>query len=81
MAEQKKIGVSPETKDLVQRIADAESRSEARQIEYWAKQDAKRLGIGTKIVPRPKIPTASTLPENINTNEAGQNAGRNSRHN
>lgn len=75
MAEQKKIGVDAETKELVGLIADAESRSEAGQIRHWARQDARRLKIGTKIVPRPKIPTAPTLPKNINTNEVENGTG------
>lgn len=69
MADQKKIGVDPETKILVGKIADVESRSEAGQIRHWAKKDAKRLRLGTKIVRQIPKP-AATFPESVNLNRA-----------
>lgn len=80
MAEQKKIGVDAETKALVGQIAEAESRSEAGQIRHWAKTDAKRLAIGTKIVPKRDVPAVSDLANApTNTNKAKSNDTGNDR--
>lgn len=70
MAEQKKIGVDPETKALVGMIAAAESRSEAGQIRHWAKKDAKRLELRVPAMVRQIPKPAPTFPENQNLNKA-----------
>lgn len=73
--EQKKIGVDPETKQLVGLIAEAEDRSEARQVKHWAKKDAKRLGLSTKTVPSPEKLKQPGLKDNpkINLNKVKPN--------
>ncbi|MFA5172558.1 MAG: hypothetical protein WC426_13435 [Sulfuriferula sp.] len=76
MAQHTKISVNTTTHALVGAIADVESRTMAGQIEHWAKKDAKRLGIGTKVVTKPDIKIANTKPPTT-TNKAGQNAKTN----
>lgn len=69
MKKHTKISVDTETHELVSEIAVAESRTMAGQVKHWAKTDAKRLKIGTRIVTKPKIKTAPVRPE-VTTNEA-----------
>lgn len=66
-----KINVETDTRDLVEQVAKAEGRSMGKQIEHWARKDAKRLSIGTKIVPRPTVPQQPDFTDSprINKNE------------
>lgn len=66
-----KINVETDTRDLVEQVASAEGRSMGKQIEHWAKKDAKRLSIGTKIVPKPTVPQQPDFTDSkrVNKNE------------
>lgn len=77
MAKHTKISVDSETHFLVERIADAESRTMAGQIRHWAKKDAKRLELRMPPVTVPKIPRQPGLKDSdkINTN-GGKNDNR-----
>ena len=76
-----KINVQTDTRDLVQQIADAEGRSMGKQIEHWARKDAKRLSIGTRIVPSQRVPQQPDFTDSprVNKNEVKNVTRKNNR--
>lgn len=66
-----KINTETDTRDLVEEIARAEGRSMGKQIEAWARKDAKRLQIGTRIVPKPTVPQQPDFTDSPRVNKNG----------
>ena len=66
-----KVNVEVGVRDLVQEIASAEQRTMSGQIKHWAKKDAKRLKIGSMIMPKPHVPKPASFEDgdNVNTNK------------
>lgn len=75
-----KINVETETRDLVAEIAKAEGRKMGKQIEYWARKDAKRLSIGTKIVPSERVPQQPDFTDSPRVNKNGAQGDDNRAH-
>lgn len=66
-----KINVETDTRDLVEQVASAEGRSMGKQIEHWARKDAKRLSIGTKIVPSERVQQQPDFTDSPRVNKNG----------
>lgn len=79
MAEHTKISVEVPTRDLVQQVSKAQGRSMGKQIEHWAKKDAKRLAIGGVMPASQRVPQqpAFTDSKNVNTNKGLGNGNTN----
>lgn len=71
MADHTKISVEVPTRDLVQQVSKAQGRSMGKQIEHWAKKDAKKLSIGNVMPASQAVPKQPDFTDatNVNTNK------------
>lgn len=69
MAEHTKISVEVPTRDLVQQVSKAQGRSMGKQIEHWAKKDAKKLAIGSTMPASQAIPKQPDFADAANVNK------------